>query len=59
MRFNRVAGSVFAVVALAHVLRAATETPIQLGSVAIPVWLSWVGAVGAGMLSVWGFRSRD
>ncbi|MFA6958168.1 MAG: hypothetical protein WC538_20050 [Thermoanaerobaculia bacterium] len=59
MRFNRVAASVFAAVALAHVVRGVTETPIQLGSVAIPVWLSWVGALGAGMLCVWGFRSGD
>lgn len=59
MRFNRVAAFVFGIVALGHVIRAAAGIPVQLGSIAIPAWLSWVGATGAGVLSVWGFRSRD
>ena len=58
MTFNRVAGLVFAVVALAHAYRAALSLPLQVGSSAIPVWASWAGALVAGLLSVWGFRSR-
>jgi hypothetical protein len=59
MRFNQVAASVFAVVALAHAYRAGAQIPVQLGSVAIPMWVSWVGALFAAALCVWGFRSRD
>lgn len=58
MRFSRVAGSVFALVALAHLVRAAQQIPIQVGATAVPVWASWLGAAGAALLSVWGFRSR-
>ena len=58
MSFHRVAGSVFAVVALAHACRAFQQLPLQLGSTAIPVWASWIGALGAALMSAWGFRSR-
>lgn len=56
--FNRVAGLVFAVVALAHAWRAVQAIPVLLGSTAVPVWISWVAVAGAGTLSIWGFRSR-
>ena len=59
MRFSRVAGTVFAVVALAHAYRAFQHMPLQFGSIAVPEWASYVGALGAALLSVWGFRSRD
>lgn len=59
MTFRRVAGSVFAVVALAHAWRAAQQLPLLVGSTSVPVWVSWVGALGAGWLSFWGFRARD
>ena len=59
MRFNQVAASVFALVALGHAYRAFAQIPFQFGSFAVPVWASWVGALFAAALSVWGFRSRD
>ena len=58
MAFNRVAASVFALVALAHGYRALQQIPIQVGSASIPEWVSCVGAVAAAGLSIWGFRSR-
>ena len=57
--FNRVAGLAFAVVALVHAYRAVQAIPILVGSMAVPVWASWLGAAVAGALSVWGFRSRN
>lgn len=57
MTFNRVAASVFAVVALGHAYRAIQHLPFQVGSFAVPEWVSWAGVVVAGALSVWGFRS--
>lgn len=59
MRFGRVAGFVFAAVALAHAWRAAQQLPLLVGSTSVPVWASWVAALGAGLLSVWAFRARD
>lgn len=58
LSFNRVAGTVFAIVALAHLYRAVQALPIQIGSMAVPQWVSWLGVAGAGALSVWAFRSR-
>jgi hypothetical protein len=58
MRFGPVGGTVFAVVAIAHAYRALQQLPLQVGSTTIPVWVSWAGALGAALLSVWGFRSR-
>lgn len=54
-----VSGVIFGVVAGAHVVRALVSIPVQLGTVAVPVWVSWVGAVIAGALCVWAFRSRS
>jgi hypothetical protein len=59
MRFNQVAASVFALVALGHAYRAVEQIPVQFGSFAIPVWVSWFGALGAAALCAWGLRSRD
>ena len=56
--FSGVAAVVFALVALAHAWRAFQALPLQMGATSIPVWVSWLGAAGAGALSLWGFRAR-
>jgi hypothetical protein len=53
-----VSGAIFGLVALAHVVRAITGAPVQIGTSAVPVWVSWVGAVVAGALCIWAFRSK-
>jgi hypothetical protein len=58
MRFHRVAATVFAVVALLHAWRAVQHLPLQIGATSVPVSVSVVGAVGAGLLALWGFRTR-
>ncbi len=57
--FPRVAATFLALVALAHAYRAVQELPVQFGSTAIPVWISWVAVVVTGSLSLWGFRTRS
>ena len=52
-----VSASVFALVALIQIVRAASEWPVQIGPYAIPVAASWVLAAVAIALSVWGYRS--
>ena len=59
MRFHRVAAVVFALVAVGHGVRALRHLPFQVGSFAVPEWASWLGAVLAAALSVWGFRSSE
>lgn len=51
-----ISGLVFGAVALLHVLRLAYAWPAQIGSWAVPLELSWVGAVAAGVLCAWGLR---
>jgi hypothetical protein len=59
MTFNRVAATIFALVAVGHAYRAVQQLPFQIGSIAVPEWASLVGAGIAGALSVWGFRARS
>jgi len=52
--FLLVAGVIFAVVALLHLLRIYMGWPIVIGSWTVPMWLSWIGLVVAGGLSYFG-----
>ena len=52
--FTILAGVIFAVVALLHVLRILMSWPAAIGGWAVPMWLSWVGVVVAGGLSYFG-----
>jgi hypothetical protein len=36
-----------------HLVRAMTGVPVTIGSVAIPLWLSWVVVPVAGVVSLW------
>ena len=54
-----VSGLIFGVVSVTHIARALAAVPVQLGSYAVPVWVSWVAAVVAGSLCAWAFRSRS
>jgi hypothetical protein len=57
LSFNKVAAILFGLVAAAHLARIGMDLPVQIGAVAIPLWVSWLGLAVAGSLSVWGFRS--
>ncbi len=54
--FFMVAGSIFALVALAHLLRIYMGWPIVIGNWAVPMWLSWIGFIVAASLSYFGLR---
>jgi hypothetical protein len=49
--------SIFAVVALVHLIRLSQGWTVQLGPYAIPPGASWIGLVLAAALSWWGFAS--
>ena len=55
--FCRFATAAFGLVAIAHVARLAFGMPVQVGAMAIPMWVSWLGLGVSAALSVWGFRS--
>ena len=54
--YIRITGVVFAIVALAHVLRVVLDWPAQVAGWVVPIWISWVAILGAGALCVWAFR---
>ncbi len=58
LSFHHVAAVIFAIIALAHLIRLALALPIQVGTMSVPLWVSWAALIVAGALSVWGFRSR-
>ena len=49
--YRKVAGTVFAVVAVVHALRLMSSWDVVLGGWAMPMWLSVVGVVFAGYLA--------
>ena len=55
--YQTISGVVFGLIAIGQGIRAALQVPVQVGSTAIPVWVSWVAVVVAGSLCVWAFRS--
>jgi hypothetical protein len=56
--FRLVAATIFAVVALAHAARLVWAVPVVVGGMSVPLSVSWVGLVLAGILSLWGFGNR-
>lgn len=55
--FPKVAGVVFGVIAALQACRAVVQIPIQVGSFAVPVGVSWAAAVVMGSLCLWGMRA--
>ena len=49
--------TVFAAVALAHAARLIGQADVRIGSFAVPMAVSWVGAVVPALLSAWGFMA--
>ncbi|MBV9551040.1 MAG: hypothetical protein JO256_15335 [Alphaproteobacteria bacterium] len=54
--FSLVAGVIFALVAVLHVLRMVESWPAVIGGWEVPMWLSGAGVLVAGFLSYSGFR---
>jgi len=48
----------FLVMAIVHLLRAVFGWEVQIGVLAIPLWVSWLAILVAGALSYFGFRLR-
>ncbi len=58
-RYPVVSGVIFAGIAVAHALRGVLQIPVQAGSYAVPIWVSWLAVIVTGSLSVWAFRSAQ
>ena len=51
-----VSGVLFALVALAHLLRILYGMSVQADGLEIPMFVSWIGLAVPGALAVWAFR---
>ncbi len=53
-----VSGTLFALVALAHLLRIVYGMSVQVGEYVVPMLVSWIGLIIPGVLAVWAFRLK-
>jgi len=56
--FSSLAGAIFLIVAIGHVLRLAFKWEVIIGGWQVPMWLSGVAALVAAYLAYEGFRMR-
>ncbi len=54
--FSLVAGMVFGLIALAHVLRIVFGWSLTIQDFSVPMWASWIAIVVMGYLAYEGFR---
>jgi hypothetical protein len=52
----RVAALIFAIVAIGHAVRLFNHSQVMIGSYSVPMGLSWVALIGAGLLCIWMWR---
>ena len=52
----RVAGTLFGLVCLAHLVRLFIRFPVMIGSHPVPVWMNGAGVVVTGLLAFWLWR---
>ena len=57
LSFDKVAATLFGIVAFGHAARLAMALPVQIGATQIPLSASWLGLALSAALCVWGFRS--
>ena len=46
---------IFAIVALAHIVRIINRWTVQIGPLSVSMSVSWVGFAVAALLAIWGF----
>ena len=54
--YLQISGTLFGLIAVAHLLRLFRHWPVDFAGYMVPVWVSWVGLILAGGLSIWAFR---
>lgn len=54
--YLQVTGAIFALAALAHLIRAVLDWPIVIAGWIVPVWLSWLAFLTSGTLSGFGWN---
>lgn len=50
-----ISGAIFGIVAILHLVRVINGWDFVLGPWSLPMFFSWAGTIGPGLLSVWAF----
>ena len=50
--FTTFAAAIFALMALAHAYRLATNCEVAIGGTVLPLWVSWIGLAVTALLAV-------
>jgi hypothetical protein len=53
--YAAVSALIFAVVALAHLVRIVKGWPVQIGPFSVSLSVSWIGFAIAALIAIWGF----
>ena len=53
-----ISGTLFALVALAHLLRIVYGMSVQVDEYVVPMLVSWIGFIVPGVLAVWAIRIK-
>jgi hypothetical protein len=53
-----ISGSIFAIVAFAHLLRIIDGWEVVVNGQAVPMTISYIAFVATGLLAVWAFRAK-
>jgi len=54
--YLQISGTLFGLVAVGHLLRLFRHWPVDFAGYEVPLWVSWIGLLLAGGLSVWAVR---
>jgi hypothetical protein len=49
----RIAGAIFGIVAVLHLLRLITGVTVMIGDWTLPMWVNMLGLIGAAVLCFW------
>lgn len=56
--YTAISGSIFAIVAFAHLLRIIDGWEVIINGQAVPMTISYMAFVATGLLAVWAFRAK-
>ena len=56
-RYELVSGAFFSLLAIVQLMRVLLAWPVQVASVAVPVWVSGIACLVAATFATWGFRA--
>jgi len=53
-----ISGSIFAIVAFAHLIRIIDGWAVTINGQAVPVYISYLAFIATGLLAIWAFRVK-